>query len=64
MQCEVIKFPTIGAMSSVNPPYNPRQLANRGVVGHNTDRRIMITRSIKELNGVFSIDQHHIYKAG
>ena len=37
----LIKFPTIGALSSVNPPYNHHQLPNRGVVGHNTDRRII-----------------------
>ena len=34
---EVIKFLIIGALSSVNPPYNLYQLPNRGVVGHNID---------------------------
>ena len=37
MQSEVIKLPTIEALSSVNPLYNPHQLPNR-VVGHNTNR--------------------------
>ena len=37
MQSELIKFPTIGALSSVNPspPYNPHQLPNRGGGGAN-----------------------------
>ena len=30
MQYKVIKFQTIGELSSVNPPYNSHQLPNRG----------------------------------
>ena len=37
MQSEVIKFTTIGALSSV---ISPHQLPIRGVVGHNIDRWI------------------------
>ena len=36
---EVIKFPTIGAPSSVKPFNNSHHLPNREVVGHNIDRR-------------------------
>ena len=43
LNSEVIKFPTIGAQSSVNPPYNPHQLPNRGIVGHYIDRHTIVT---------------------
>ena len=38
MQSEAIKFPTIGPLS----PYNPHQLPNMGLEGHNINRCIKI----------------------
>ena len=38
MQSGAIKFPTIGPLS----PYNPHQLPNRGLEGHNINRCIKI----------------------
>jgi len=38
MQYEVVKFTTIGVLSSINPPYNPHHVPNRRVVGQNIDR--------------------------
>ena len=46
---EVIKFLTIGAPSSVNPHYNSHHLPNRGVVGHNIDRRRTIKSDLQQI---------------
>ena len=64
MKSEVIEFPTIGALSSVNPPYyDPHQLPNRGeggrgrgwrgeggggIVGHNIGTQINLQDHIEE----------------
>ena len=45
MQFEVIKSPTVGALSSFNPPYKSHQMPSRGVVGHNIDKHIFVCMS-------------------